>query len=149
MKSNKASRRAAIAVGATGAYLQVVEWVNLFPWNDIRSGNGQESLDLILAGVTLGLVFWLWFGGRLPAATAALGLAVWAALQATTWWIPYFTGASREWKLVYARWFDDTVSILPRTVENLPPDANHLVLHALILIAFAYSLRAYLSRERR
>ena len=30
-------------------YLEVVEWVPLFPWNDLRRGNGHEGLDLALA----------------------------------------------------------------------------------------------------
>jgi hypothetical protein len=28
--------------------MEVVEWVNLYQWNDVRRGNGQEQLDIVL-----------------------------------------------------------------------------------------------------
>lgn len=145
--AGRAYRRAAIAVLALGAYLQFVEWVDLFPWNDIRRGNGQETLDLALAGATVLLCGWLWTRSRLSAIVSSLALAGWAVLQIKTWWIPYFAGASESWKKIYAAWFDETVSILPRTADRLPPDANHIVLHVLILIALSASLSAALSRR--
>ena len=29
-------------------YLELTEWIDLFPWNDIRQGNGQAGLDVVL-----------------------------------------------------------------------------------------------------
>lgn len=136
------NKLAALTVLVLGVYLQIVEWIDLFPWNDVRSGNGQETLDLILAGVTLFLVIALWLAGRWAAALTSLALAIWAWLQFTTWWIPYWSGASEGWQRVYANWFADTLQILPRTETQLPPDANHLLLHVLILVALTASIRA-------
>ena len=136
------NRHAALAVSVVGAYLQLVEWVDLFPWNDVRSGNGQATLDLILAGLTIFLVIFLWFGGRSAAILSSIGLAAWTWLQLSSWWIPYFFGASPGWKRVYENWFSETVQLLPSTEINLPPDANHLVLQILILVALVVSLRA-------
>ncbi len=136
------NRLAAIAVFVVGGYLQLVEWVDLFPWNDVRSGNGQETLDLILAGVTIFLVIFLWFGGKSAAILSSIGMAIWTWLQLSTWWIPYILGASPGWKRVYESWFSETLQLLPSTEINLPPDANHLVLHILILVALVASLRA-------
>ena len=140
---------AAIAVSVVGGYLQLVEWVDLFPWNDVRNGNGQETVDLILAGVTVLLVLFLWYGGKFAAITSSLGMAIWTWLQVSTWWIPYFRGAPPGWKRVYERWFSETVQVLPRTEANLPPDANHLVLHILILAAFVMSVRAAFAHDRK
>ena len=148
MRGLTANIIAAIGVATVGAYLQLVEWVDLFPWNDIRRGNGQETLDYILAGVTVFTCIWLWLGGRLAAIVASIALAVWAALQAFTWWIPYFTGASETWKRVYSLWFSQTVSVLPRSPDRLPPDANHLVLQFLILVALTLCLRAAFRRKK-
>jgi hypothetical protein len=40
-------------------YLQLVEWVDLFPWNDLSKGNAQEMMDFgLLAGQVLVAV---WF----------------------------------------------------------------------------------------
>ncbi|MEX2130766.1 MAG: hypothetical protein WD772_04720 [Pseudohongiellaceae bacterium] len=136
------NRVAAVAVTFLGCYLQLVEWVDLYPWNDVRSGNGQETLDLILAGATLVLVMFLWFGGRSASILASVGLTAWFWLQFSTWWIPYVAGTSPGWKRVYQQWFAETVQILPRTEANLPPDANHIVLHVLIVLALIASLRA-------
>lgn len=131
-----------MAVIAVGVYLQIVEWIDLFPWNDVRSGNGQELLDIILAGATVLLVITLWFGGRWAAVVSSIGMIIWAWLQLSTWWIPYWLGASDGWKRVYSNWFSETIQILPRTEDQLPPDANHLVLHVLILVALVSSIRA-------
>ena len=69
-------------------------------------------------------------------------LVVWAALQVTTWWSPYVWGASEGWRTVYDRWFARTVQWLPSDGVHLPPDANHLVLQGLILVALATCLAA-------
>ncbi len=53
-------RRAAMAVLALGAYLEAMEWISLYPWNNIRGGNGQETLDYIIAGLCL--CWWRGFG---------------------------------------------------------------------------------------
>jgi|GEM_PF-2756901 len=43
------STRFAVASQLTAAaYLQAVEWIDLFPWNDLSKGNMQERLDVVL-----------------------------------------------------------------------------------------------------
>jgi hypothetical protein len=143
------NRVAAGAVLVLGGYLQLVEWVDLHPWNDVRHGNGQETLDLILAGASIILVGWLWISRRWAPLAASLALAAWAWLQIASWWIPYVQGASPGWRRVYARWFADTVQILPRDADHLPPDANHLVLQALILAALIASAAAFVRSFRK
>jgi hypothetical protein len=135
-------RRAALAVLALGVYLQAVEWIDLHPWNDVRTGNGQEMLDLLLAPLTVAAVAWLWTSRRWACVAMSAALLVWAGLQVTTWWSPYVWGASEGWRRVYDRWFAGTVQWLPSDGVHLPPDANHLVLQALIVLALASSLIA-------
>ena len=142
------NKHAAIAVAVVGSYLQLVEWIDLFPWNDLRNGNGQETLDLILGGATLLIVIFLWFGGRSAAITASCGMAIWLSLQIMSWWIPYFRGASEGWYRLYERWFSETIELFPQTEVNLPPDANHFVLQILILCALVASLRAAFAKDR-
>lgn len=136
MPATHESRRAAIAVLALGLYLEAMEWIDLYPWNNIRGGNGQETLDYILAGIFAVLAILLWRGGRIAALIALAFVALWGWLQISTWWIPYFAGASADWKKTYAQWFAECTQLLPATPDRLPPDANHLVLQALVLIAF-------------
>lgn len=142
-------RRAALAVAVLGVYLQVVEWIDLHPWNDVRTGNGQEMLDLLLAPLSVMLVAWMWTSPRWAQAVASAALLVWAGLQVTTWWSPYLWGASPSWKRVHERWFADTVQVLPNDGVHLPPDANHLVLQLLILAALALAAHAAWDGFRR
>ncbi|HEY8574286.1 hypothetical protein [Phenylobacterium sp.] len=144
-----AHRRAAVAVLVLGVYLQVVEWIDLHPWNDVRTGNGQERLDLMLAPLTVMLVAWMWTSRRWAQLTASLALLLWAGLQVTTWWSPYVWGATPGWKRVHARWFADTVQVLPNDGVHLPPDANHLVLQLLIALALTLSAMATWAGFRR
>jgi hypothetical protein len=38
------------------AYYEAIEWINIFPWNDIRKGNGQARLDWIVTAVVIVLI---------------------------------------------------------------------------------------------
>ncbi|MCL6600992.1 MAG: hypothetical protein K6T81_19990 [Alicyclobacillus macrosporangiidus] len=55
-------------------YFQIVEWVPLYPWNDLADGNSQQPL-------------WqrIW---SLRIAVALYG--IWFVLQVANWWVPYF-----------------------------------------------------------
>lgn len=143
-----ASRRAALALFIVGVYLQIVEWVDLFPWNSIRNGNGQETVDLAMGVATAALTAMLWRGWRIAAIASTLAVTLWAWLQIQSWWIPYFSGASPGWARQYEHWFGNTTAWLPRSAERLPPDANHLVLHALIAVALVLCLAASFSTRR-
>jgi hypothetical protein len=137
------SRRAAVAVGLVGAYLQVVEWIDLGPWNHFVGGsNGQERADLLIGVLTVLLVAALWRGGRIATFGAVAATAAWGALQIATWWVPYFQGASPAWQRTYTRWFAPNLQVLPADATHLPPDANHLLLHILVAAAFCLALSA-------
>jgi hypothetical protein len=117
-------------------YLEVVEWVPLFPWNDIRRGNGQEGLDVALGILMAAAIFATarrWRFGMV----GAVGLyTLWLGLQITTFWTAYIGGASPGWQRIYAANFAATVQWLPRWGTHLPPDANHFVLQLVLLVAF-------------
>lgn len=123
-------------------YLQAVEWIDLFPWNDLSRGNGQEGLDIFLA--VLGLVVIAGTARRVKwiMVMASAFYGVWLALQIQTWWVPYFTGASESWMKVYEVWFTKTYKFLPSIGANPIPDANHTVLTVLILGALISTMVA-------
>jgi hypothetical protein len=122
--------------GALFGYYQIIEWVNLFPWNDIRRGNGQASLDLIVAAVLSILILVTWFRLRWLMVVAVGLYGLWAWLQIDSWWLPYFQGASPAWKRTYERFFAETIRFLPSDGMHLAPDACHITLQALIVAAF-------------
>ena len=115
-------------------YLQVIEWIDLFPWNDVRRGNSQETLDIALGAVmvaALAATHWRWRPGVW---LATLVYAVWLGLQIMTFWIPYASGASEQWARIHEANFADTIQWLPTYDNHLPPDASHFVLQLLLLI---------------
>lgn len=140
-------RRSLIIQGALLAYYQAIEWVNVFPWNDIRQGNGQASLDLMV-GVVVGMAMlatWRGIRWAMAAGTGLYGLRAW--LQFDSWWMPYFRGASPAWKRTYGRFFGETIKFLPWYGLHLAPDACHMVLQALILAAVVGGVLAVLQRR--
>lgn len=138
-----------LSQGILFGYYQLIEWVDLFPWNDIRRGNGQATLDLVVAGIMLGLILVtirrVWWAMGIAAALYGL----WLYLQIQSWWLPYLQGASPGWKRVYGRFFGETVKFLPTVGDHLAPDACHIVLQLLIVSALVTTGLAVLSGLRR
>jgi hypothetical protein len=122
------------AVGAQllcAVYLQFIEWVPVFPWNDLSHGNGQERLDFVLAVCQLAVAVGFWLCRR---AAMGLGLAVygsWMYLQIDSWWRPYVLGGRK----VGPNWyFAKTYKFLPIIDSRPTPDAAHIVLQVLLLL---------------
>lgn len=120
-------------------YLQVIEWIDLFPWNDIRRGNGQEGLDVVLGVLMTAALIVTYLRWRPGILAAAALYAVWLSLQVMTFWKPYVTGASERWARVHAANFAVTIQCLPAIGNHLPPDASHVVLQMLIAFAVAFT----------
>ena len=136
------TRASLLIQGTLFAYYQIIEWVNLFPWNDIRRGNGQATLDLIVAAVLGGFIVATWRRLRWVMAVGVGLYGLWAWLQIDSWWVPYFRGASPAWKRTYDRFFGETIKCLPSDGIHLPPDACHVMLQVLILAALSTSVLA-------
>jgi hypothetical protein len=118
-------------------YFQAVEWIDVFPWNDIRHGNGQVGLDIAIGMVMSGAIFSTFRRFRVAMSVASVLYAVWLWLQIDTWWLAYVRGASPAWQRTYFGFFSQTIQVLPRTGNHLPPDACHLVLQLLVLVTLA------------
>ena len=115
-------------------YLQVIEWVDLFPWNDVRRGNSQEVLDVALGAAmiaALAATHWRWRHGVW---LATLVYSIWLGLQITTFWMPYAFAASERWSRIHEANFAQTTQWLPTYANHLPPDACHFVLQLLLVI---------------
>ena len=125
-------------------YYQIIEWVSLFPWNDIRRGNGQAKIDFIVGGIMLLLILVTVLRARWAMAVGAALYGWWFWLQIQSWWLPYIQGASPGWKRVYGRYFAETVNFLPTAGDHLAPDACHIVLQLLIVSALVTTALAVL-----
>ena len=117
------------------AYLEVIEWVDMFPWNDVRRGNGQEGLDIALGLIMASTIVATYRRWRIGMVGAVLVYAAWLSLQITTFWTAYIGGASPQWQRIHAANFAKTIQWLPRWGTHLPPDASHFVLQVLLVMA--------------
>jgi len=122
------------------AYLQFIEWVPVFPWNDLAQGNGQEALDGILVVVQLGIAAGFAYRRRWA---MALGLALyagWLGLQVDSWWRPYLFGG----RTVGPGWyFARTYKFLPAIDDRPTPDAAHVVLQVSLVLVIITGVAAW------
>ena len=51
-------------------------------------------------------------------------------LEVNSWWVPYFRGASPQFKRFYEHWFGNTDKFLPAIDGHPVPDAEHTVISA-------------------
>ena len=126
-------RSTLVAVGIqilAAGYLQLVEWVSLFPWNDLSKGNAQEKLDIAILGGQALVAFW-YVRQRVGLMIVGwLAYAVWLYLQIDSWWRPYLFGG----RTVGPNWyFAKTYKFLPQIGERPTPDADHVLLQLLLL----------------
>ncbi len=115
---------------SAAGYLQLVEWVDLFPWNDLSKGNQQEVMDVaLLAGQAL-IAFWFVRQRLLLMCLGWASYAFWMYLQIVSWWRPYLFGN----RVVGPNWyFAKTYKFLPQIDQRPTPDADHVVLQILLL----------------
>ena len=130
------------------AYLEVIEWVDMFPWNDVRRGNGQEGLDIALGLLMVSTIVSTYRRWRIGMVCAVLVYAAWSWLQIATFWTAYIGGASPRWQRIYAANFAQTIQWLPHWGTHLPPDASHFVLQVLLGIALITTTAATIRLRR-
>jgi hypothetical protein len=92
--ADRSLRAAVISQLVVAIYLQTVEWIDLFPWNNVAKGNRQEVLDVVLLVIQAGVI-WAFLRRTLWAMALGWGFyAVWLWLQVVTWWKPYLLGGA-------------------------------------------------------
>jgi hypothetical protein len=127
------------------AYWLVIELVSVFPWNDIASLPPGYDLRWSVAINALQMLIYMGLfalGVQTIAMLSVLGYAGYLAWQLWLWWKPYVLGASSDWQSLYAASFARTLKVLPADGTHLPPDAQHLVLHVLILLTLIATVMA-------
>lgn len=141
---------AMLLVISTVLYHQLTTLVDLYPLNNIREATRRERLTeslvngplMLMPAVLLGVAALL---HRPPFAFAAAGLEwVTVAGGLALWWLPYLTGwrvpfstvGTREsWKNLHARTYAQTIIIVPALHGRPRPNLEHMLLHALMLVA--------------
>ena len=128
------------------AYLQFIEWVPVFPWNDLSHGNGQEMLDVILIVVQLAVAVGFWLQSRVAMGLGLAAYSGWMYLQLDSWWRPYLF-AGRQ---VGPHWyFARTYKFLPAIDGRPTPDAAHVVLQLTLVLVLVTGVMALYQVLRR
>jgi len=137
---------AAVATQLVAAgYLQLVEWVDLFPWNDLSNGNAQERLDIVLLVSQLAVAAFFYRRWLVAMCMGWAAYAGWLYLQVVSWWQPYLLGG----RSVGPNWyFARTYKFVPQIGERPAPDADHIVLQLLLLAVLVTGAVAILRRVR-
>jgi hypothetical protein len=130
-------------------YWEVTEYVDLFPFNDVRGNHWRDSISASLANdvpkLLILAVFWFartqwqskWY--RFFLFSAGVYYLVYLGLQIRVWYPRYLWGATAEEAKAYAEKFGQTIKLLPTYGHHLPPDLQHHVLQ-LITVAIIVAM---------
>lgn len=126
-------------------YWLAMQTVDLSPWNDLSAAEAGDALRAVFVWNGLPLLACMALfalGVELLGWLAVAGYAVWLAREAWVWWWPYAIGADDDWKAHYAASFSRTMKVLPADATHLAPDAQHLALQGLAILAIAAAAMA-------
>ncbi|GAC1369416.1 MAG: hypothetical protein NVS2B12_27880 [Ktedonobacteraceae bacterium] len=110
-------------------YLFIVDWINLFPWNNVSALPLQEKLLNSLVNymplLFVSVAFLKRDHGLMLGALIIVLLYV--ILHVVSRWLPYFFGASEAQRREHQRLFGKTITILPPIKNNPIPNVEHMI----------------------
>lgn len=129
------------------AYQLVIDWIPLFPWNDVSKKTPRERV--LETAINYSPLLLIAYGFANPRGIgwtiATIGCAVYMVGHLNAWWRPYLFGATEKEHAEYSRLFANTYRILPPIRTNPVPDAEHMVIGVLTLVMLICSCMAYFS----
>ncbi|QDZ13754.1 hypothetical protein [Humibacter ginsenosidimutans] len=141
---------ALITLAVALAYFIVTTTADLYPFNNTREATAEEKraellvnvpilaapIVLLVLGWTLSLPVLAVIGGAIELIAAIGGLLL--------WWMPYLAGVTMPWATagagltwddLHQRTYAHTVIVLPRIGDRPRPNLEHMILHALFIVA--------------
>jgi hypothetical protein len=127
-------------------WLALIDWVPLFPLNDLRPDNVRERRVAALANYPVPLLIAAGVAlDRDWSRLAALGLCgLCLAGHLVSWWLPYFGPGTAGQRETYAREYARTWKVLPTAGHAVVIDVQHMVVGALTLAMLGTTLAATL-----
>ncbi len=117
-------------------YFFIVDWINLFPWNNVSAMPLQDKLLNSLANdmplLFVSVAFLKHNHGLMLGALVIVLLYV--VLHIISRWVPYFFGASEAQCQEHQRMFGKTITILPPIRNNPVPNVGHMIAGIYMLI---------------
>jgi hypothetical protein len=135
---------AATLAVALAAYLLVTDWIALAPWNNIEDVQVRQKTLISVANYTplCFIAFAVAQPSRILVGLALLAGVVDLLMHVAYWWLPYLRGATPEHNVEHARMFGGTTTFLPAIGDHPIPNAQHVVVGALMLAMVATSVAA-------
>ncbi len=102
-------------------YQLFIDWIDVFPWNDIGTKTFRErTLETALNYAPLLLISFAFFHpSPMGILLGMLGSYLYLFGHLNAWWRPYFFGASAKEQQEYTRLFQRTYKVLP-SIDNQP-----------------------------
>ncbi|WP_216828648.1 hypothetical protein [Alkalihalobacterium elongatum] len=119
-------------------YQVIIDFVDLFPFNDIKARDKRLRKFEILGNypplIIIALCFYyntswsVWVGFGLT--------SIILIMHVFAWWFPYFTGYPKTVRKDYEQYFMRTYKFLPKIKNHIVPDAEHVGVGVLLLVTF-------------
>ena len=127
------------------SYQILIDWVNLFPWNDLATKTAKTRLLELLLNYSPLLLIAYGFHQPTPSTKlyALIGSVAYLLGHLNAWWRPYLLGATSKEQAEYQQYFSRTYKFLPAIGDHPIPDGEHVVLGVICLLMVGCSLLAY------
>ena len=129
---------------ALAVYLFTINWLDLFPINNVRKVPVQQKLLLSLTHYPL--LFFIsgafLIGIHVLMVSAFVIIIVfYGVLYIVSWWVPYLFNLSSNLQREYEQKFVGTITI-PLLGKRLLPDVERMIAGALIILMFVSAMQA-------
>jgi len=130
------------------AYLALIDFANLYPWNDTASVPKRERIRDALLNypplVIASIAFLL--DNQVLRIIGLVLVVVYTIGNAASWWIPYVVGATANQRRQYQTSFSRTSKSLPPIRDHPVPDNEHVVVSVLIWVMLVSSIVTFITR---
>ena len=125
----------------------MVDFIDLFPWNDLSVVTTQERvLGILVNELPLVLIAAAFAQSRrVIRVLAVLASALFVVGHIAAWWIPYLFGTSAGVTEEHVRRYGQTVTFLPPIDDHPIPNAAHVVVGVITLATLICTVMATLT----
>jgi hypothetical protein len=124
------------------AYQILIDFVDLFPFNDIASRDKRLRKYEVLGNYPPLLIisFCFYYDSTVSVWIGFILTCIIFVMHLFAWWIPYFFGVPQSAKKDYDRYFTRTLKCLPMIKDHVVPDIQHCGVGMLLVTSLAFQI---------